>query len=1023
MNSINSRKLFVILLIMAAIALLNLSAFRRWNVENWEDAIPELLLLTSIVSSALLWRTALSSRRAHRSDWGQLTGSLRGRTPAAETWNTSATGTEGVRRLTDLKVKGKVQVLVCFAIASFVSFGVVLYWTLERIKVNGPLYAEIITGKDLLADVLPPPAYIIESYLTVTQLVATTDTAERGSLEQKITRLHQEYESRQTYWKTHLPPGPSADLLAKSSQPARRFFTLANERLLPLIREAQFEQARAVVYGEMRAAYEQHRLTIDKLVVEANAYSKDAEERAAHELSFEWMPILIVAGGLLLSAMLLTLVRSLERDRVRALALAEDMTAELALAKERAETALRETEALRHTVDEYAIVSVSDTAGRIIDANDLFCRVSGYTRDELLGQDHRILNSGHHPKSFWVQVWRTVASGQVWRGEVCNRAKNGSLYWVDCIIAPFIGAEGRIEKYVSIRIDITDRKMMEEQVRASEGLLRSAIDSLNSHTVVLGSDARILSVNRAWREFAVNNGGAGRDVLEGADYLVACDNAAESCPEAIRVAEAVRAVLAGMTEPLPVEYACHAPDEKRWFLCSVRGFSRGQDRFAVVSHLNITAVKKAEAEVRERNAELVIARSAAEAASHAKSEFLANMSHEIRTPLTAILGFADLLREEGNRTDAPTGRLQNIDTIRDAGRHLLTVINDILDLSKIEAHKMTVENVETPVIRVLAEVESLMRPRVTDKGLSLNVVLASPIPDRILSDPTRLRQILLNLAGNAAKFTQQGKVTLTARVERQNAAAWLVLDMEDTGPGLTHEQIDRLFNPFSQADNTVTRRYGGTGLGLTISRRLARLMGGDVTLERSEPGQGSCFRVRLPLRRADGAVEVSTFAAIRAESMLLASSSAATLSGRILLAEDSIVNQRLIAFLLRKAGAEVDVADNGRIALEMLDGAEATGIHYDLLLTDMQMPEMDGYTLARTLRRRGSTLAIVALTANAMAEDRHNCIVCGCDDYASKPIDKSKLLEICSAWIGRQGGDSFSNPISEADFAPESAAR
>ena len=190
-------------------------------------------------------------------------------------------------------------------------------------------------------------------------------------------------------------------------------------------------------------------------------------------------------------------------------------------------------------------------------------------------------------------------------------------------------------------------------------------------------------------------------------------------------------------------------------------------------------------------------------------------------------------------------------------------------------------------------------------------------------------------------------------------------------------------------------------------------------MERSELGQGSCFRVRLPLRRANGAVEVSTFAAIRAESMLLASSSAATLSGRILLAEDSIVNQRLIAFLLRKAGAEVDVADNGRIALEMLDGAEATGIHYGLLLTDMQMPEMDGYTLARTLRRRGSTLAIVALTANAMAEDRHNCIACGCDDYASKPIDKSKLLEICTAWIGRQGGDCFSNAISEADSITE----
>jgi len=698
--------------------------------------------------------------------------------------------------------------------------------------------------------------------------------------------------------------------------------------------------------------------------------------------------------------------------------LAYDLTAELALARNRAEAALRETEALRHTVDEYAIVSVADTSGRIIDVNDLFCRISGYSRDELLGQDHRMLNSGHHPKSFWVEVWRTIASGQVWHGEVCNRAKDGSLYWVDSIIAPFIGAEGRIEKYVSLRSDITERKRMEEQVRASEGLLRSAIDSLDSHTVVLGGDARILFVNRAWREFALDNDGVGRDVPEGADYLAACDKAAETCPEAVRVAEAVRAVLAGKAEPLPVEYACHAPGEQRWFLCSVRGFSRELDRFAVVSHLNITAVKKAEAEVRERNAELVIARSAAEAASHAKSEFLANMSHEIRTPLTAILGYADLLREEGNRTDAPTNRLQKIDTIRDAGRHLLTVINDILDLSKIEAHKMTVESVETPLIRVLAEVESLMRPRATDKGLSFSVTLATALPDRILSDPTRLRQILLNLTGNATKFTQQGRVALTARIEQQDSVAWLIFEMEDTGPGLTHEQANQLFNPFNQADNTVTRRYGGTGLGLAISRRLARLMGGDVTLEWSEPGQGSRFRVRLPLRRAADAVDVSTLAAIRAESIMMASLTAASLSGRILLAEDSVVNQRLIAFLLRKAGAEVDVADNGRMALEMLERAGATGIRYDLLLTDMQMPEMDGYTLTRTLRRRGSTLAIVALTANAMSEDRQKCLACGCDDYASKPIAKANLLAICAAWMGMKGGDNFQDEmISGAESA------
>ena len=654
------------------------------------------------------------------------------------------TSPDGPGRLAELNATGKVRWLVCFVIAGFISFGVVLYWTLERIKVSGPLYAEIITGKDLVADILPPPAYIIESYLTVMQLATTRDAAEQRGLEQKLSGLRREYESRQAYWKTHLAPGPMAELLVKSGDPARRFFTLAEERLLPLIRQSKRDEVHALVDGEMRAAYEQHRTTIDQLVIRASAYSRDAEERAARELSFAWLPVLIVVGGILLSTMLATLARSLERDRARALALAETLTVELVVAKERAEVA-----------------------------------------------------------------------------------------------------------------------------------------------------------------------------------------------------------------------------------------------------------------------------------SHAKSEFLANMSHEIRTPLTAILGYADVLRDEANTTDAPESRLQNIDTIRDAGRHLLTVINDILDLSKIEAHKMCVESVETPVIRVLAEVESLMRPRVTDKGVSFSVTLATPVPDRILSDPTRLRQILINLSGNAAKFTQQGRVALNARVEQQAAAAWLVVDIEDTGAGLTREHADRLFNPFHQADNTVTRRHGGTGLGLAISRRLARLMGGDVTLVWSVPGQGSCFRFRLPFQRADGARDVSTLEAIREESVILDSLTAASLSGRILLAEDSVVNQRLIAFLLRKAGAEVDVAENGRIALEMLDKAAADGSPYDLLLTDMQMPEMDGYTLAKTLRHRGSTLAIIALTANAMSEDRQKCLACGCNDYASKPIDKTKLLAICLQWIGSMGGDGLANELLEVGAGSE----
>ncbi len=409
---------------------------------------------------------------------------------------------------------------------------------------------------------------------------------------------------------------------------------------------------------------------------------------------------------------------------------------------------------------------------------------------------------------------------------------------------------------------------------------------------------------------------------------------------------------------------------------------------------------RTELEVEHRTGQLREANARAEGASRAKSEFLANMSHEIRTPLTAILGYTDLLRDEPDATDTRAQRAQHVNTIRAAGQHLLTVINDILDLSKIEADRMTVESMDTPVLRVLAEVESLVRPRAAAKGVSLTVALGTPVPDRVLSDPTRLRQILMNLAGNAAKFTQRGHVIVTASATTAQRGPRLVIDIEDTGPGMTPEQSDRLFSPFNQADTTVTRQHGGTGLGLTISRRLARLMGGDVSLIWSESGKGSCFRLDLPLVPVQGASEVASLDSVRTQAQAARQQAGPKLAGRILLAEDGADNQRLIAFHLRKAGATVDVADNGRLALQALDQAAARGQPYALLLTDMQMPEMDGYTLARTLRQRGDTIPIVALTAHAMAEDRDRCLAAGCNDYTTKPIDKRMLIATCAKWMG-----------------------
>ncbi|MFO0835212.1 MAG: CHASE domain-containing protein [Phycisphaerales bacterium] len=413
----------------------------------------------------------------------------------------------------------------------------------------------------------------------------------------------------------------------------------------------------------------------------------------------------------------------------------------------------------------------------------------------------------------------------------------------------------------------------------------------------------------------------------------------------------------------------------------------------------MSARSRALAMARAMTADLAEAKEAAEAASRAKSAFLANMSHEIRTPLTAILGFTDILREDGELAKAPRNRVHSIETISNAGNHLLTVINDILDLSKIEAERMTVERIETPLAMLLHDTQEFLCPRAAGKGLTLSTRVLNPVPDTIVSDPTRLRQILMNLVGNAIKFTDKGSVTVLVSSIDAGGSERLVIDVEDTGHGITDAEASRLFKPFTQADETMSRRFGGTGLGLTICRRLAHMMGGDVTLERTAPGEGSRFRVVLPLVAAPGAAMFRELGEVVSRVHDTLPTGEPALSGRILLAEDGPDNQRLISHHLRKAGAEVDIADNGRIALDMIEKAMSQGRAYDLLVSDMQMPEVDGYTLASTLRTRDIDIRIVALTAHAMAEDRAKCLSAGCDDFATKPVNKNALLATCAKWL------------------------
>jgi PAS domain S-box-containing protein len=527
--------------------------------------------------------------------------------------------------------------------------------------------------------------------------------------------------------------------------------------------------------------------------------------------------------------------------------------------------ALRDVANQKKALDEHAIVSITDVRGVILYVNDKFVEISGYRRDELLGQSHSMLRSDEHDRTFYDNLWEMIRNKRVWIGELKNIAKDGSHYWVVATIVPFTDEEGTITQYVSIQTDVSSRKQSEDELK-----------------VMI--------------------------------------------------------------------------------------------------------------------AELKLAREAAEAADQSKSQFLANMSHEIRTPMTAILGYAQTLAEniEGDEN------LEAIETVQRNGKYLLVIINDILDLSKIEAGKALVESIPHNPCLLVAEVVDLIKGRARAAGLRLEVEFVGEVPETIETDPTRMRQILINMIGNAIKFTEIGSVRLIVRFEGEGEAARLRFDVQDTGVGMSEDQVANLFQPFVQADNSTTRRFGGTGLGLTISKRFANLLGGDIELVESAVGVGSRFMATFPVGRLEGVEMLSDPGAVkvRAGRQGTGVRGEALAGSQILLAEDSPDNQRLIAFILKKAGAEVTVAENGRLAYDAAIASRHEGRVFDCILMDMQMPVMSGYEATAALREAGYAGSIIALTAHAMINDRQKCLDAGCDDFANKPIDRAELIGMIAGQIG-----------------------
>jgi PAS domain S-box-containing protein len=649
------------------------------------------------------------------------------------------------------------------------------------------------------------------------------------------------------------------------------------------------------------------------------------------------------------------------------------------------EETLRESEErfrlLVEGVQEYGIFLL-DRVGNVVGWNAGAERMKGYKTHEVIGRHYSMFFASEdvasgHPV---MELKETATMGK-WEGYGWRVRADGTRFWANVVVTALRDADGGLRGFSELVRDVSDRKKSEEALRESEARLRAVVETAVDGIITIDDQGLILLFNpAASRIFGYSpQEVAGKDVslLMPAPISEAFQGHLQEylktgIKKVIGIGREVTARRKdGTLFPMDLAVSETWLGEFRTFTGIVRDIS-GR---------------------RQVDNELAKAKEDAEAANRSKSEFLANMSHEIRTPMTAILGFANMVV---NKEQDKAGRIECAQIIRRNALHLLELINEILDLSKIEALQMKMESVPSDLMVLLSEIISLMRPRAMEKGLEFEVVFDGPIPRQIRTDPMRLRQILVNLLGNAVKFTDTGKITL--RISDEGAGTTAILpriDVIDSGIGMSPEQLSRLFRPFTQADESVTRKFGGTGLGLTISARLAKLLGGDITVA-TKLGAGSTFTLKIDGGPSSGIELLQNLT----ESMLPKrlegpAQSNVQIPGRILLVDDGRDNQRLLRMLLTDAGAEVTIAENGQAAVEV-----ATAYTFDLILMDMQMPVMDGYAATAELRRKGLTVPIIALTANAMLDDRDRCMACGCSYYLSKPVKEETLLKTVREHLG-----------------------
>lgn len=624
-----------------------------------------------------------------------------------------------------------------------------------------------------------------------------------------------------------------------------------------------------------------------------------------------------------------------------------------------------------YALNSSAIVAFTDAKGRITNVNEKFTEIAGFTREELIGRDHRVINSGHHPQEFFSNLWKTISSGQIWRGEVKNKRKDGSYYWVDSTIVPLRDKNGQIKQYVAIRYDITHRKEVEfslTQALQESAFYKTAIDQ-SAIVAMTDKNGVINYVN----DFFCKISGYSREELIGRDHRILNSG---KMPEGF-FNQMWKEIKSGKV--WRGEVCNKAKDGKfYWVDTVIIPFLdvNGEPEKYIAIRSDITLRKESENE-------LLVAKEEAVKAARVKAEFLANMSHEIRTPMNGIIGITDLLIED-EKNEKLLGKLN---LIRNCGDSLLSIVDDVLDFSKIEAGKVELENKPFDLHAAVKDVCSLFEAKAEEKDVQIDFSSHSSGEDWVTGDLTKFKQVLSNLVSNSIKFTQSGFVKVSYYPHHSNLGPCdYHFCIEDTGVGISEEVMPKLFTSFTQADPSTTRNFGGTGLGLSICKGICEMMGGRIWGE-SELGKGSKFSFILPFVKIESTSLPS--AQIR-EKRSIQKVLSKSFPLRILIAEDNYVNQVVISGLLEKMGYQAEIARDGAEVIEKVK--EKT---FDLIFMDCHMPRVDGFSATKVIKEQlHSSPYIVALTASSFEEDKKRCLEAGMDDFLSKPVSPQAVGNI-----------------------------